>query len=129
MHGHPTNHESCVYACAAIDRVNKYLESFCHRLLTTESYKVTYSHHINPLPGQQLWKQSEYNRPLAPLVRPLKKKAPNRLAKMALRRRSPPPTRSTILNQLQEASEAIAEWLAGFLKFVPIPGFKAPRKK
>ncbi|RYR26563.1 hypothetical protein Ahy_B02g060821 [Arachis hypogaea] len=59
----------CVHACAAIARVNKWPEDFCHKLLTMESYKATYSHHINPLPGQQLWERSEANRPLAPLVK------------------------------------------------------------
>ncbi|KAL4357180.1 hypothetical protein AHAS_Ahas09G0160900 [Arachis hypogaea] len=34
-----------------------------------ESYKITYSYHINPIPGQHLWKHSEYNRPLAPMVK------------------------------------------------------------
>ncbi|RYR45427.1 hypothetical protein Ahy_A07g031253 [Arachis hypogaea] len=49
---------SCVHACAAISRVNKWPEDFCHKLLTMESYKATYSHHINSLPGQQLWERS-----------------------------------------------------------------------
>ncbi|RYQ92157.1 hypothetical protein Ahy_B09g098317 [Arachis hypogaea] len=234
----------CVHACAAIDRVNKHSEDFCHKLLTIESYKATYSHHINPLPSQQLWERSENNRPLAPLKghtkresqkkrvadaikavaaaikaaeavakdpknaaqnvtatasanatttstsathtasttatatvttigigtvtasaaaatadpiplvevdiqqakidlsQPsyseaedsqknhlLKKKTPTRPAKLPPRRRSPPPTGSAPLNPMQGGSDATAARLAGFLKFVSAPRFKAPRKK
>ncbi|XP_057733839.1 uncharacterized protein LOC130949016 [Arachis stenosperma] len=39
-----------------------------------ESYKATYNHHINPIPGQPLWEVSEFNKPRAPKVkRPLGK--------------------------------------------------------
>ncbi|MED6105894.1 hypothetical protein PIB30_000022 [Stylosanthes scabra] len=31
-----------------------------------ESYRNTYAHHINHIPGQALWEKSLYNRPLAP---------------------------------------------------------------
>ncbi|RYR02747.1 hypothetical protein Ahy_B06g081561 [Arachis hypogaea] len=41
----------CVHAYAALARVNKYPEDFCHKLLTIESYKETYKYHINPIPG------------------------------------------------------------------------------
>ncbi|XP_072094073.1 uncharacterized protein [Arachis hypogaea] len=77
VHGHLTNHVVdlrkrlrilCVHACAAIARVNKHPEDFCHKLLTMDLYKATYSHHINPLPGQQLWERSENNRHLAPFT-------------------------------------------------------------
>ncbi|RYR72020.1 hypothetical protein Ahy_A02g006223 [Arachis hypogaea] len=155
----------CVHACAAIARVNKWPEDFCHKLLTMESYKATYSHHINPIPGQQLWERSEANRPLAPLVkrkpgqlqtkrrkdadegghsskkskstttlkrqlRPFTcKNTPTRPGKLPLRRRSPPPTGSASFNPMEGASEATAARLANFLKFVPTPGFKPPRKK
>ncbi|RYR11149.1 hypothetical protein Ahy_B05g079636 [Arachis hypogaea] len=67
--GTDSNGISCVHACAAIAKVNKHPEDFYHKLLTMELYKVTYSYHINPLPGQQLWKRFENNRPLAPLVK------------------------------------------------------------
>ncbi|RYR67172.1 hypothetical protein Ahy_A03g013463 [Arachis hypogaea] len=200
VHGHPTHHVvdlgkklctcqfwmltgiPCVHACAAISRVNKWPEDFCHKLLTMESYKATYSHHINPLPGQQLWKRSEANRPLAPLVkrkpgqlqtkrrndtdeggqsskksnptttlkrqlRPFackyclqkaensqkeheqNRNTPTRPRKLPLRRRSPTPTGSASFNPMEGASEATAARLANFLKFVPTPEFKLPRKK
>ncbi|RYR40511.1 hypothetical protein Ahy_A09g046267 [Arachis hypogaea] len=176
VHGHPTHHVvdlgkklctcqlwmltgiPCVHACAAIARVNKWPKNFCHKLLIMESYKVTYSHHINPLPGQQLWKRSEANRPLAPLVKrklgqlqtkrrkdadegalckvlsalqehEQKRKTPTRSGKLPLRRRSPTPTGFASFNPMEGASEATAARLANFLKFVPTPGFKPPRKK
>ncbi|RYR51288.1 hypothetical protein Ahy_A06g026313 [Arachis hypogaea] len=181
VHGHPTHHVvdlgkrlctcqfwmltgiPCVHACAAIARVNKWPEDFCHKLLTMESYKATYSHHINPLPGQQLWERSEANRPLAPLVKrkpgqlqtkrrkdadeggdsydhslasiacrkqhEQTRNTPTRPGKLPLRRRSPPPTGSASFNPMEGASEATATRLANFLKFVPTPGFKPPRKK
>ncbi|RYR56420.1 hypothetical protein Ahy_A05g022128 [Arachis hypogaea] len=59
----------CVHACAALSRVNKPPENFCHPLVTMESYKATYNHHINPIPGQPLWEVSEFNKPRAPKVK------------------------------------------------------------
>ncbi|RYR66470.1 hypothetical protein Ahy_A03g012461 isoform C [Arachis hypogaea] len=47
---------SCVHARATLAQVNKRTENFCHPLVTIESYKKTYEHHINPLLGQSLWK-------------------------------------------------------------------------
>ncbi|RYQ86407.1 hypothetical protein Ahy_B10g106077 [Arachis hypogaea] len=127
----------CVHTCAAIARVNKHPEDFCHKLLTMESYNATYCHHINPLPGQQLWERSENNRPLAPLAlllfalqeHQLKRKTPTRPGKLPLRRRSPPPIGSASSNPMQGASDTTATRLANFLKFVPTPGFKPLRKK
>ncbi|RYR17165.1 hypothetical protein Ahy_B03g061949 isoform C [Arachis hypogaea] len=87
VHGYPTNHVvdlgknlctcqfwmltgiPCVHACAALSRVNKPPENFCHPLVTMESYKATYNHHINPIPGQPLWEVSEFNKPRAPKVK------------------------------------------------------------
>ncbi|RYR18202.1 hypothetical protein Ahy_B03g062828 [Arachis hypogaea] len=88
MHGHPTNHVvdlgkglctcqfwmlkgiPCVHACATLSRVNKPPEDFCHCLLTMESYRETYNHHINPIPGQLLWEHvEEYNKPHAPKIK------------------------------------------------------------
>ncbi|RYR57145.1 hypothetical protein Ahy_A05g022886 [Arachis hypogaea] len=92
VHGRPTNHVvdlekrlctcqfwmltgiPCIHACTALARVNKHPEDFCYKLITMESYKETYKYHINPIPGQAFWKQSQYNRPLAP---PIKKKPGN----------------------------------------------------
>nr|XP_025703568.1 uncharacterized protein LOC112805393 [Arachis hypogaea] len=54
---------------------------------------------------------------------------PTRPGKLPLRRRSPPPTGSASFNPMEGASEATATRLANFLKFVPTPGFKPPRKK
>ncbi|RYR26854.1 hypothetical protein Ahy_B02g061164 [Arachis hypogaea] len=60
VHGRPTNHMvdlrkrlcicqfwmltgiPCVHACAALARVNKHSEDFCHKLITMKSYKETY---------------------------------------------------------------------------------------
>ncbi|RYR57205.1 hypothetical protein Ahy_A05g022944 [Arachis hypogaea] len=60
---------SCVHAYAALARVNKHPEDFCHKLITIESYKETYKYHINPIPGQGFWEQSQLNRPLAPSIK------------------------------------------------------------
>ncbi|XP_015966742.1 uncharacterized protein LOC107490475 [Arachis duranensis] len=87
VHGYSTNHVvdlgkklctcqfwmltgiPCVHACAALSRVNKSPDDFCHPLVTMESYKATYNHHINPIPGQLLWEVSEFNKPRAPKVK------------------------------------------------------------
>ncbi|RYR04146.1 hypothetical protein Ahy_B06g083731 [Arachis hypogaea] len=175
VHGRPTNHVvdlgkrlctcqfwmltgiPCVHACAALARVNKHPEDFCHKLITMESYKETYKYHINPIPGQAFWEQSQFNKPLAP---PIKRKPGNlqtkrrkdsdevsssskkskpftevtgepatRPAKLPTRRRSPPTTPSTALDPMKGASSATASRFTNFLKFVPTPGFKHPQKK
>ncbi|RYR07974.1 hypothetical protein Ahy_B05g075480 [Arachis hypogaea] len=95
VHGHPTNMVvdlgkrlctcqfwmltgmPCVHACAALARVNKRPEDFCHKWLTMDAYRDTYAHYVNPLPGQSLWEKSEQNRPQAPK----KKKKPGPLTK------------------------------------------------
>ncbi|RYR19080.1 hypothetical protein Ahy_B03g063761 [Arachis hypogaea] len=59
----------CVHACAALARVYKRPEDFCHSLVTMDSYKKTYEHHINPLPGQSLWEKSVYNQLQAPNIK------------------------------------------------------------
>ncbi|RYQ87733.1 hypothetical protein Ahy_B09g095269 [Arachis hypogaea] len=59
----------CVHACAALARVNKRPEDFCHQLCTMEAYNKTYTHHINSLPGQSLWEKSMYTQPQAPNIR------------------------------------------------------------
>ncbi|RYR01163.1 hypothetical protein Ahy_B06g080006 [Arachis hypogaea] len=68
----------CVHACAALARVNKRPEDFCHKWLTMDAYRDTYAHYINLLPRQHLWEKSESNRPQAPKTkkktRPLTKK-------------------------------------------------------
>ncbi|RYR25109.1 hypothetical protein Ahy_B02g058735 [Arachis hypogaea] len=48
----------CVHACAALARVNKRPEDFCHPLVTMDSYTKTYEHYINPLPGQSIKPQA-----------------------------------------------------------------------
>ncbi|RYR32878.1 hypothetical protein Ahy_A10g047403 [Arachis hypogaea] len=53
---------SCVHACAALARVNKRPEDFCHPL-------KTYEHHINFLSGQFLWEKLVYNQPQAPNIK------------------------------------------------------------
>ncbi|RYQ86017.1 hypothetical protein Ahy_B10g105672 [Arachis hypogaea] len=67
----------CVHACAALARVNKRPEDFCHKWLTMDAYRDTYAHYINPLPGQSLWEKSDQNRPQAPK----KKKKPRPVTK------------------------------------------------
>ncbi|RYR48647.1 hypothetical protein Ahy_A07g034701 [Arachis hypogaea] len=52
-----------------------------------------------------------------------------RPAKLPARRRSPPTTPSTALDPMKGASSATASRFTNFLKFVPTPGFKHPRKK
>ncbi|RYR15204.1 hypothetical protein Ahy_B04g071927 [Arachis hypogaea] len=68
----------CVHACAALARVNRRPEDFCHKWLTMDSYRDTYAHYINSLPRQNLWEKSESNRPQAPKTKkktgPLTKK-------------------------------------------------------
>ncbi|RYQ97276.1 hypothetical protein Ahy_B08g093309 [Arachis hypogaea] len=59
----------CVHACAALARINKRPEDFCHQMCTMEAYNKTYAHHINPLPGQSLWEKSMYTQPQAPNIR------------------------------------------------------------
>ncbi|XP_052109654.1 uncharacterized protein LOC110275608 [Arachis duranensis] len=59
----------CVHARAAISRINKNPEDFCHHWLTMEAYRATYMHSLNPIPGEELWEKSEYNRPQAPKTR------------------------------------------------------------
>ncbi|RYR08386.1 hypothetical protein Ahy_B05g076050 [Arachis hypogaea] len=58
-----------------------------------------------------------------------KRKTPTRPGKLPLRRRSPTPISSASLNPMEGATVATAARLANFLKFVPTPGFKPPRKK
>ncbi|RYR45426.1 hypothetical protein Ahy_A07g031252 [Arachis hypogaea] len=53
---------------------------------------------------------------------------PTRPGKLPPRRRSPTPTGSASFNPMEGASEATAARLANFLKFVPTPVFKPPRK-
>ncbi|RYR52658.1 hypothetical protein Ahy_A06g027542 [Arachis hypogaea] len=59
----------CVHACAALARVNRRPEDFCHPLVTMESYRKTYEHYINPLPGPSMWKKSAYSQPQAPNIK------------------------------------------------------------
>ncbi|RYR59095.1 hypothetical protein Ahy_A05g024937 [Arachis hypogaea] len=60
----------CVHTCAALSCVNKQPKDFCHRWLTMDSYKETYNHHINPIPGQPMWeKAADCNRPHAPKIK------------------------------------------------------------
>ncbi|XP_020981334.1 uncharacterized protein LOC110272927 [Arachis duranensis] len=59
----------CVHACAALARVNKRPEDFCHPLVTMDSYTKTYEHYINPLPGQSMWEKSAYSKPQAPNIK------------------------------------------------------------
>ncbi|XP_057755628.1 uncharacterized protein LOC130974795 [Arachis stenosperma] len=66
VHGWPTNMVvdlgkrlctcgmPCVHACAALARVGRRLDEFCHQWLTMEAYNNTYAFHINPIPGQAL---------------------------------------------------------------------------
>ncbi|RYQ82811.1 hypothetical protein Ahy_B10g101379 [Arachis hypogaea] len=55
---------------------------------------------------------------------------PARPSKLQTRRRSStPPSGSITMDPLQGASSATSFRLANFLKFVPTPGFKPPRKK
>ncbi|XP_016185276.1 uncharacterized protein LOC107626897 [Arachis ipaensis] len=67
----------CMHACAALARVGKKPDKFCHYWLTMEAYNNTYAFHINPIPGQALWEKSSHNRPQAPKFkkkpRPIKK--------------------------------------------------------
>ncbi|RYR33910.1 hypothetical protein Ahy_A10g048582 [Arachis hypogaea] len=258
VHGHPTNMVvdlgkrlctcqfwmlagiPCVHACAALARINKRPEDFCHQLCTMEAYNKTYIHHINPLSGQSLWEKSLYTQPHAPnirrrpgaltkkrekmlmratvvirklnLVKPFtcrycgvkghtkrgcsKKRLdevaaavaaakaaadkaktnaapsasevgpqpqiaaapadeppaveidisqpnykgsqdiagpaappPSRPQKLPTKRRSSPPPQSIAVDPMQGASVATSSKLHNFMKFVPTPGFKAPRKK
>ncbi|XP_015954627.1 uncharacterized protein LOC107478987 [Arachis duranensis] len=59
----------CVHACAAISKINRNSEDFCHYWLTMKAYRDTYKHSLNPIPGQDLWERSEQNRPLAPKMK------------------------------------------------------------
>ncbi|RYR04480.1 hypothetical protein Ahy_B06g084211 [Arachis hypogaea] len=43
--------------------------------------------------------------------------------------RSPPPTPSIVVDPMKGASSATASCFTNFMKFVPTPGFKHPRKK
>jgi len=66
-----------VHACAALARVGRRPDEFCHQWLTMEAYNNTYAFYINPIPGQALWKKSPHNRPQAPKF----KKKPGPLTK------------------------------------------------
>ncbi|RYR27678.1 hypothetical protein Ahy_B01g051705 [Arachis hypogaea] len=52
-----------------------------------------------------------------------------RPVKLPTRRRSSPPPSSVTVNPLQDASSGTTSRMASLMKFVPTPGFKAPRKK
>ncbi|RYR34722.1 hypothetical protein Ahy_A10g049723 [Arachis hypogaea] len=67
----------CVHACAALARVGRRPDEFCHQWLTMEAYNNTYAFHINPIPGQAVWEKSPHNRPQAPKF----KKKPGPLTK------------------------------------------------
>ncbi|RYR58065.1 hypothetical protein Ahy_A05g023746 [Arachis hypogaea] len=54
---------------------------------------------------------------------------PQRPSKLQTRRKSSPPSGLVTMDPLQGASSATSFRLANFLKFVPTPGFKPPRKK
>ncbi|XP_072074117.1 uncharacterized protein [Arachis hypogaea] len=41
----------CVHACAALARVGKRPDEFCHKWLTMDAYNETYAFHLNPIPG------------------------------------------------------------------------------
>ncbi|XP_057723349.1 uncharacterized protein LOC130939247 [Arachis stenosperma] len=87
VHGYPANHVvdlgkhlctcqfwmltgiPCVHACAALARVNKNPEDFCHKLVTMDSYRETYQHYINPIPGQTFWEVSESLKPQPPKIK------------------------------------------------------------
>ncbi|RYR53953.1 hypothetical protein Ahy_A06g029202 [Arachis hypogaea] len=51
------------------------------------------------------------------------------LEKLTPRRISPPPTSSTAVDPMKEASSTTAPHFTNFMKFVSTPGFKHPRKK
>ncbi|RYR55614.1 hypothetical protein Ahy_A06g030796 [Arachis hypogaea] len=55
--------------------------------------------------------------------------APSMPDKLPTKRRSSPPPQSICVNPMQGANEATSFRLANFMKFVPTPGFRAPRKK
>ncbi|RYR02421.1 hypothetical protein Ahy_B06g081215 [Arachis hypogaea] len=55
--------------------------------------------------------------------------APSRPEKFPTKRRSSPPPQSIGVDPMQGLSVATSFRLANFMKFVPTPGFKAPRKK
>ncbi|RYR65839.1 hypothetical protein Ahy_A03g011759 [Arachis hypogaea] len=55
--------------------------------------------------------------------------APSRLEKLPTKRRSSLPPQSIGVDLIQGASVATSFRFANFMKFVPTPGFKAPRKK
>ncbi|RYR49837.1 hypothetical protein Ahy_A07g036349 [Arachis hypogaea] len=89
VHGWPTNmtvdlgKRFCTYVflfliCAALVRVGKKPDEFCHYWLTMEAYNNIYAFHINSIHGQALWEKSPQNRPQAPKFKkrpgPIKKK-------------------------------------------------------
>ncbi|RYR36783.1 hypothetical protein Ahy_A09g041741 [Arachis hypogaea] len=159
-----------------------------------DSYRKTYNHHINLIPGQPMWKREEdCNRPHAPKIktkpRKLKMKRmvdadeksgfgtkkpkvdpkfssntvdddscqadlesnsqeidltqpfaseqedskkdprPKRPSKLSPRRRSSLPPTTPTVNPLQGASSATSSKFANLMQFIPMPGFKPPRKK
>ncbi|RYR31774.1 hypothetical protein Ahy_B01g056676 [Arachis hypogaea] len=118
----------CVHACAALSQVNKDPEDFCHKWLTMDSYKATYLHSLNPIPGEALWEKSQYLKPLAPKVAPLVPIQPTRPNKLPPKRRSQHSTAAN-MDPMQGASSGTAARLAGVMRFVPTPGFIPPRKK
>ncbi|RYQ84517.1 hypothetical protein Ahy_B10g103895 [Arachis hypogaea] len=161
----------CVHVCAALAWVNKRPEDFCHPLTTMDSYRKTYEHYINPLPGQSMWEKSAYSQPQAPNIKrkpgklttkrrkdadegtSLNKKAKQavtlkrqlkpftctycgappppttRPPKLPTKRRTSPQLVTTSIDPMQGASVATSSRLASFMKFVPTPQFKTPRKK
>ncbi|RYR79232.1 hypothetical protein Ahy_A01g004057 [Arachis hypogaea] len=150
---------SCVHACAALARVNKRPEDFCHPLVIMDSYRKSYEHYINPLPGQSMWEKSAYRKLTTKRRKDVDEgTSVNKKAKQSvtLKRQlkpftctyygAPPPTTTsppklptkwrtspqpvtTSVDPIQGASAATSSRMARFMKFVPTPQFKAPRKK
>ncbi|RYR76046.1 hypothetical protein Ahy_A01g000638 [Arachis hypogaea] len=137
----------CVHACAVLARVNKRPEDFCHPLVTMDSYTKTYEHYINPLPGQSMWEKSAYTDIPPPVSGPqaeevelsqpiyggTQDEAPpppaTRPPKLPTKRKTTPQPVTSSVDPMQGATAATASRLERFMKMVPTPQFKAPRKK
>ncbi|XP_057760006.1 uncharacterized protein LOC130980331 [Arachis stenosperma] len=81
----------CMHAISAIqDKNDKRAEDYCHDWLKMEAYRKTYCFNVNPVKGQDLWKNTPHPAPVPP---PFKAK-PRRPTKKRRRDKEEQPTGS-----------------------------------
>lgn len=59
----------CAHAIAAIAHRNLKAEDFCHAWLTLGAYNATYAYFVQPVQGVEFWEQTNYEKPVPPLIK------------------------------------------------------------